>query len=500
MHVGIDLGSYDSRIARLGVDGLPRLVPDARDSSSLVTRSLVHVGRGGAVVGRGVTDLLTEQPTLAYVDRVPDRIGDSSLAYLDDRGRSWLPETILAVLLSKLRQDLLADSDEVVKQAVVAIPPSYSAKQRHGLKAAAKLAEFPVVRLVESPVAAAAFYGLQQEADGTRAIVCDVGAHSLTVSVVQFRDGKLELVASDTTSRVCGKSIDQVIENLIAQRFIRHHGGYDPRRDSVAVPMLAKHVENFKSEVLAGSENTTTRALLLGGRIETVTIARSQLQSIVEQIAKAAVSMANQFIAAAGMDTAAIQRAYLIGRPVRIAFVAQLIATALDRSGRIGVSAEHPEAAVAFGAAILGQSGLETSLGATDTAADDQAPATIGLLAPVENGAMTMDVTIQQGTPLPVRATRTLSRSSPQQKDLLIVVVSKGANDDSFNKLAELRCQFPEDADFLVLEMAISSPGRLETSLRANGIQVHQQSIGIVDCLEEADPSQMQLLAGVRLV
>jgi molecular chaperone DnaK (HSP70) len=115
MHVGIDLGTAFSRIARMDARGTPVLVPDFRAADQMETPSVVHVGPEGALVGRPAEELLEDAPDLPAVRHVKLRLGSAESALTDALGRRWLPEGVAALLLRKLRRDAQAHADEPIR-------------------------------------------------------------------------------------------------------------------------------------------------------------------------------------------------------------------------------------------------------------------------------------------------------------------------------------------------------------------------------------------------
>ena len=60
MHVGIDLGTTFSLIARVDAHGIPVLFPDRNEAERFKTPSVVHIGPEGALVGQAVEELLED--------------------------------------------------------------------------------------------------------------------------------------------------------------------------------------------------------------------------------------------------------------------------------------------------------------------------------------------------------------------------------------------------------------------------------------------------------
>src|SRR3954464_6110193 len=105
MQVGIELGTTYSLIARMDQDGRPGLRPDRADRELVQTPSTVYVDGRAAFVG-GIVDVLLEQdPDLPVVRFFKRSLGETAPLLFDKHGNGWLPESIAALVLKKLRGD-----------------------------------------------------------------------------------------------------------------------------------------------------------------------------------------------------------------------------------------------------------------------------------------------------------------------------------------------------------------------------------------------------------
>ena len=102
MNVGIDLGTSYSLIA-IAQGSEPFVVPDSQEPEFVETPSSVYISPDGAFVGRRADRQESENPAL-LVRAFKRRFGDTQ-ALLRAQGQDWFPETIAALLLTKLVRD-----------------------------------------------------------------------------------------------------------------------------------------------------------------------------------------------------------------------------------------------------------------------------------------------------------------------------------------------------------------------------------------------------------
>jgi molecular chaperone HscC len=207
MIVGIDLGTTHSLIGRFGDNG-PQLFPNAL--GDMLTPSVVSVDQDGhVIVGQAARDRMISHP------------GDSVAAFKRWMGtpretrlgaRGFRPEELSALILRALLADAEAAMGEKVTEAVISVPAYFSDAQRKATRAAGELAGIRVERLINEPTAAALAYGLQEQRDGTRFLVFDLGGGTFDVSILEMFDGVVEVHASAGDNYLGGEDFLDVLD------------------------------------------------------------------------------------------------------------------------------------------------------------------------------------------------------------------------------------------------------------------------------------------------
>ena len=109
---------------------------------------------------------------------IKDTKSNKPLIQVNDKGekKSFYPEEISAMLLSKMKQITKNFLNYEVYDAVITVPTYFNSSQRQATIDAAKIAGLNVLRIINEPVAAAFAYGLYNQSNYDKYIsVFDLG-------------------------------------------------------------------------------------------------------------------------------------------------------------------------------------------------------------------------------------------------------------------------------------------------------------------------------------
>ena len=213
MRIGIDFGSRTSTVARRDPAGDVVLV-SAADSQEVVETPSTAVESGQQLlVGSIVAELAGEGGARAEILRTeldtPAEAGPCE---------SLSPVGLVAALLQKLERDAEESSLQSVDGAVVAVPTTFSERQRRRLIDAAALAGLPLLSLVEDPVAATYAYLESHALTDELLLVVDLGAQAVDLTIVRASSGEqpqehsVRVVAAETILELGGDRLEAKLQ------------------------------------------------------------------------------------------------------------------------------------------------------------------------------------------------------------------------------------------------------------------------------------------------
>lgn len=202
--IGIDLGTSCSCVG-VWKDGRVEIV--ANDQGNRVTPSYVAFSGSERMIGDAAKNQASMNPTNTIYDakrligrKYSDKIvqddiklwpytvkpdgSDKPLIEVDymDGKKTFHPEEISAMVLTKMKETAEAFLGDKVTQAVITVPAYFNDAQRQATKDAGTIAGLEVLRIINEPTAAAIAYGLDKQNDGKEknVLVFDCGG-DLTV-------------------------------------------------------------------------------------------------------------------------------------------------------------------------------------------------------------------------------------------------------------------------------------------------------------------------------
>ncbi len=403
MIIGIDLGTTNS-LACVYKDGKAELIPNS--FGSYLTPSVVSFEDNGAVVvGAIAKERLVTNPTdtAAAFKRF---MGSPKMFCL--AGKEFTPQELSAFVLRQLKQDAEKYLGEDVTEAVISVPAYFNNNQRAATLEAGKIAGIYVERLVNEPSAAALATSMLSEEDEQVYLVFDFGGGTLDVSVVDYFNNVIEIVAVSGDNHLGGNDFDKSIATYFCTRHNIDINSLSPQKQATLIRLAerAKKELTEKENVLLHMEIAgEDKAIVLNN--EVLITCCSTLFDRIETVVKHA-------LRDSGYHAIDIDEIILAGGSSKMPIVSYFLHNLL---GKEPVMIGSPDEVIAQGAGIY--AGIKArNEEIRDMLLTDICPFTLGVGThnPSNNGHFNMSPIIERNSVLPISKTRTYTNVHNMQK------------------------------------------------------------------------------------
>ena len=225
--IGIDLGTTNSLVC-VFKEGYTALIPNSFGKT--LTPSAVSVGEDGSIyVGAVAKERLVTHPeaTAASFKRY---MGTGKVFELS--GRKFTPQELSSFVLRQLKEDAERFLGEEVTEAVISVPAYFNDNQRYATKEAGELAGLKVERLINEPSAAALTASRLDEKDEGSFLVFDFGGGTLDVSIVDYFDNVIEIIAVSGDNHLGGDDFDEKIARYFCEQYQISYNGLSDRKST----------------------------------------------------------------------------------------------------------------------------------------------------------------------------------------------------------------------------------------------------------------------------
>jgi molecular chaperone DnaK len=320
--VGIDFGMANSVVAVLK-GGEPAVI--ANEEGSRTTPSVVAFGKNGEVLVGEVAKrqaVINADRTTCSIKR---QIGTNWTVSID--GRKFTAQEISAFVLRKLKRDAEAYLGEKITDAVITVPVYFYESQRQAIKEAGRIAGLNVLRIINEPSAAGLAYHLENENEAT-ILVFDLGAGSLSLSLLEVGEGVVEVKATSGDNDLGGDDWDQRIVDWLVNDFKSSYG-IDLSKDKMTLQRLRETAEKTKVELSSSVKSQINLPCITHsekGPLHLDTqLTRAEFQRMTSDLVDRCETLFQQVIKDASIKIDDIRHVVLVGGSTRMPAVVDLV-------------------------------------------------------------------------------------------------------------------------------------------------------------------------------
>jgi len=274
--------------------------------------------------------------------------GDASIEILD---RQYSPPEISSFILREIKEFAEEFLGEEITQAIITVPAYFDDSQRQATKDAGTIAGLEVLRIINEPTAASLSYGFGKDKNETIAVY-DLGGGTFDISVLEIGDGIYEVKSTAGDTFLGGEDFDARVMEHLLQEF-KTETGLDLSDDMMAMQRIKEAAEAAKCELSTSEETEVSLPFIAadhtGPKHLQVTVKRSKLESLVQDLVERTLQPCQNALEAARIEADAIHEIILVGGQTRMPLVQKAVSEFFKRQPNQEI---NPDEVVGIGAAI----------------------------------------------------------------------------------------------------------------------------------------------------